>query len=44
MTYTSIRVTKETVERLADIGKKMESYDDIINKLLDHYHKKGNKK
>lgn len=33
--YTSIRVTKETVELLKDRGKKGESYDVIIRKLLE---------
>jgi len=35
LTYTSIRVTKETVALLKDRGKKGESYDDIIRKLLE---------
>jgi predicted CopG family antitoxin len=33
--YTSIRVTKETVELLKERGRKGESYDDIIKKLLE---------
>jgi predicted CopG family antitoxin len=32
---TSIRVTKETVELLKERGRKGESYDDIIRKLLE---------
>lgn len=32
--YTSIRVSKETVELLKERGRKGESYDDIIKKLL----------
>jgi predicted CopG family antitoxin len=32
--YTSIRVTKETVELLKERGRKGESYDDVIKKLL----------
>jgi predicted CopG family antitoxin len=32
--YTSIRVTKETVALLKERGRKGESYDDIIKKLL----------
>ena len=32
--YTSIRVTKETVELLKERGRKGDSYDDIIQKLL----------
>ena len=35
---TSIMVHYETRDRLADIGKKNETYEDIINKLVDHYH------
>jgi len=33
--YTSIRVSKETVELLKERGHKGESYDDIIRKLLE---------
>jgi hypothetical protein len=33
--YTSIRVTKETVALLKERGKKGESYDAIIRKLLE---------
>jgi predicted CopG family antitoxin len=33
--FTSIRVTRETVERLKERGRKGESYDDIIRKLLE---------
>jgi len=33
--YTSIRVTKETVDLLKERGKKGESYDAIIRKLLE---------
>jgi len=33
--YTSIRVTKETVDLLKERGRKGESYDDIIRKLLE---------
>jgi len=33
--YTSIRVTKETLELLKERGRKGESYDDIIKKLLE---------
>jgi len=32
---TSIRVTKETVEMLKERGRKGESYDNIIRKLLE---------
>ncbi len=33
--YTSIRITKETVALLKERGKKGESYDAIIRKLLE---------
>jgi len=33
--FTSIRVTKETLELLKERGRKGESYDDIIRKLLE---------
>jgi len=33
--FTSIRVRKETVELLKERGRKGESYDDIIKKLLE---------
>ena len=32
--FTSIRVRKETVQMLKERGRKGESYDDIIKKLL----------
>jgi predicted DNA binding CopG/RHH family protein len=32
---TSIRVSKETLELLKERGRKGESYDDIIRKLLE---------
>lgn len=35
MYETSIRVKKSTVERLKRIGRKGETYDEIINRLLD---------
>jgi predicted CopG family antitoxin len=31
---TTIQISKETREKLADIGKKGETYDDIIKKLI----------
>jgi hypothetical protein len=34
----TIPVFTETRARLIDIGKKGETYDLLINKLLDHYH------
>lgn len=32
---TSIKIRKETRDVLKSVGKKGETYDDIINKLLD---------
>jgi hypothetical protein len=32
---TTIQITKATVERLKEIGRKSETYDQIINRLLD---------
>jgi predicted CopG family antitoxin len=31
---TTIQISKETREKLADIGKKGETYDDVIKKLI----------
>jgi predicted CopG family antitoxin len=33
--YTSIRLRKETVSMLKERGRKSESYDDIIKRLLE---------
>ncbi len=33
--YTSIRLQKDTVEMLKERGRKGESYDDIIKRLLE---------
>ena len=44
---TTIHLDKPTRDRLKGIGMKGESYADLINKLLDHYHNftiKGAKK
>ena len=32
--YTTIRLEKETVEKLKKLGKKGETYDEIIKKLV----------
>lgn len=37
---TTIQLEGKTKDRLADIGKKNETYDDIINKLIDLWLKK----
>jgi len=33
--FTSVRLRKETVEMLKERGRKSESYDDIIKRLLE---------
>lgn len=35
--YTSIRVEKETRDRLDSLGKRRESYNEIIKKLINSY-------
>jgi hypothetical protein len=37
MSLTTIKIQTSTRERLADLGKKSESYDTIINRLIDSY-------
>ena len=34
---TSIKLRRETRDRLKNLGRKGESYDQIINKLIDIY-------
>ncbi len=43
MNITTIRVTKETLQKLKDIGKKEETYDEIINRLLRYAKNSQNK-
>jgi len=33
--YVNIRITRETVDTLKEIGKKSETYDDLINRLIE---------
>ena len=44
-TYTSIQLTLSLRDRLKDLGKKGESYEDIIERSLEAYHqqKQGRK-
>jgi predicted transcriptional regulator len=35
--YTSIRVEKETRDKLDSLGKRRESYNEIIKKLINSY-------
>ena len=37
MVVTTIQINMETKERLMDIGKKRDSFEDIIRRLLDIY-------
>jgi len=37
MPLTTIKIQTTTRERLADLGKKSESYDTIINRLIGFY-------
>ncbi|MFA4849825.1 MAG: hypothetical protein WC626_08880 [Methanoregula sp.] len=37
MALTTIKIQTETRDKLADLGKKSESYDTIINRLIDFY-------
>lgn len=43
MNITTIRVTKETLKKLKVIGKKEETYDEIINRLLKYAKDSQNK-
>ena len=44
MPVTSIKIQMSTRDRLVDLGKKNESYDTIINKLVDSFQEKQSKK
>ena len=33
--YTVIRVKRETAKMLQEIGKKSETYDDVVRRLMD---------
>ena len=37
MSQTTIKIQMSTRDRLVDLGKKNESYDTIINKLIDFF-------
>lgn len=36
---TTIKIRKETRDRLAELGSKRETYDQIINRLMEFYKK-----
>jgi len=40
--FTTIQVKKGTRERLKKLGRKGETYNDIITKLLKEYEERGN--
>ena len=42
--YTMVRLKKDTVEKLKEIGKKGETYDSIIKRLLEYYEKNNKNK
>lgn len=35
MDITTIRISKDTLELLKELGKKKETYDDLIKRLID---------
>lgn len=37
MEITTVRVSKKTLERLKSLGRKGETYNELINKLIDGY-------
>ncbi len=43
MGTTSIKLQTNTRDRLVELGKKNESYDTIINKLIDEHEKHAEK-
>ena len=38
MSKTNIQVSRETRDKLAEIGRKDDTYDDIIRMLIELYH------
>ena len=44
MALTTIKIQMETRDKLADLGKKSESYDTIINRLINFYKENPKKK
>jgi hypothetical protein len=44
VTITTIQVKETTRDKLKDLGRKGETYDQIIEKLLQIYEKKGHHK
>ena len=44
MSLTTIKIQTETRDKLADLGKKSESYDTILNRLIDFYREHSKEK
>jgi len=40
---TSIKIRKETAERLKELGRKGESYDDVLRRILDRVQRRRRK-
>lgn len=40
MAITTIQLEEKTRDRLKEFGKKGESYDELLNKILDDYEKR----
>ena len=38
---TNIQVSRETRDRLAELGRKDDTYDDIIRRLIEFYYVSG---
>ncbi|MDD5143498.1 hypothetical protein [Methanoregula sp.] len=43
MALTTIKIQTETRDKIADLGKKSESYDTILNRLIDFYREHAKK-
>jgi len=41
---TSLKVRKATRDRLGKLGNKTETYDDLLNRLMDFYEKNGKRR
>lgn len=41
---TSMQISKDGINRLKEIGKKRDTYEDIIDRLLEFYMANGGKK
>ncbi len=42
--FTTIRITKEKKRKLDDMGKKSDTHDDIVGKLIENFEKNHKKK